>query len=119
MKPLIKIFLLLLFPAFSKAQQNPYWQEPTRDQADSFRTAISHENNDTTRMYLYRELGLYYQEVQRDSSLYFFQQHLLIAQKLKLKLWEAEALNRIGLAFLNLGNYPASLESLVSCSNNC
>ena len=112
MKPLIKIFLLLLFPVISKAQQNPYWQEPTRDQADSFRTAISHENNDTTRMYLYRELGLYYQEVQRDSSLYFFQQHLLIAQKLKLKLWEAEALNRIGLAFLNLGNYPASLEAL-------
>jgi len=117
MKCLIKIILLFLSPLFTAAQQNSYWQEPNQEQADSFRVVLQHIQNDTTRMYLYRELGLYYQEVQRDSSLYFFQQQLLLAKQMKSKLWEAEAYQQIGLALTNLGNYPASLQAILSAVN--
>ena len=117
MKFLIKIILLFLSPLFAVAQQNSYWQEPSQGQADSFRIVLQHTQNDTTRMYLSRGLGLYYQEVQRDSSLYFFQQQLLLAKQLKSKLWEAEAYQQIGLALTNLGNYPASLQAILTAQN--
>src|SRR5665213_1345307 len=117
MKFLIKIILLFLSPLFTAAQQNSYWQEPNQEQADSFRVVLQHIQNDTTRMYLYRGLGRYYQEVQRDSSLYFFQQQLLLAKQLKSKLWEAEAYQQIGLALNNLGNYPASLQAILTAQN--
>jgi hypothetical protein len=35
MKSFIKVILILLLPVFLMAQQNPYWQEPTKTQADS------------------------------------------------------------------------------------
>src|SRR3954467_4721369 len=114
MKLFIKLMLLLLLPVFLKAQQNPYWQEPTKTQADSLRNLLQNSSNDSLRMYLSRQLGLYYQEIQRDSSLYFFEQQLLLAQKLKLKIWEAEAYRGIGYVSVLLGNYPRSLKSLLT-----
>ena len=113
MKLFIKIFLLLLLPVSSMSQQSRYWKFLDKNQADSFRIALEHENNDTSLIYLNWKLGWYYQEIQRDSSLYFFQQQLSLSQKLKSKLWEAEAYNGIGLALANLGNYPKSLQFLI------
>jgi two-component system NtrC family sensor kinase len=113
MKLFIKIFLLLLLPVSSMSRQSPYWKFLDKNQADSFRIALEHENNDTSLIYLNWKLGWYYQEIQRDSSLYFFQQLLSLSQKLKSKLWEAEACNGIGLALANLGNYPKSLQFLI------
>ncbi|HEY5463190.1 MAG TPA: ATP-binding protein [Hanamia sp.] len=118
MKSLIKIVLLLLLPAlsplFAVAQQNPYWQEPNRKKADSLRTVLQHTQNDTMLMYISRQLGLYYKEKQRDSSLYFFQKQLLLAKQLQSKLWEAEAYQQIGLALTNLDNYPGSLQAILT-----
>ncbi len=117
MKLFIKLMLLLLLPAFLKAQQNPYWQEPTKTQADSLRNLFQNSGNDSLRMYSFRQLGLYYQEINRDSSLYFFEQQLLVAQKLKLKIWEAEAYKGIGYVSCLLGNYPRSLKSLLTAKD--
>src|SRR5437773_4114384 len=114
MKCFTRIVLLLSFPLFSDAQQNPYWQEPNRVQADSFRVIFQKTSNDSLRMYCCRELGLYYQEINSDSSLYFYEQQLVFAQKLELKIWEAEALNRIGYVSSLLGNYPKSLIVLLN-----
>ncbi|HSN09867.1 MAG TPA: hypothetical protein VLS85_12585, partial [Hanamia sp.] len=113
MKLFIKIFLLLLLPVSSMSRQSPYWKFLDKNQADSFRIALEHENNDTSLIYLNWKLGWYYQEIQRDSSLYFFQHLLSLSQKLKSKLWQAEAYNGIGLALANLGNYPQSLQVLI------
>jgi len=98
---------------FGLAQKNPYWIEPSRHQADSLRALLMQINNDSTRMYICRELGFYYDEIQRDSSLYYYRQQLLLAQKLKLKLWEAEAYCGMGLALTNLGDTPKSLQVLL------
>jgi hypothetical protein len=114
MKSFIKVILILLLPVFLMAQQNPYWQEPTKTQADSLRNLLQNSSNDSLRMYSSRQLGLYYEEINRDSSLYFFEQQLLLAQKLKLKIWEAEAYKGIGYVSCLLGNYPRSLKSLLT-----
>jgi signal transduction histidine kinase len=106
--------MILMLPTIMIAQKKSYWQQPGKEQVDVYRTKLNHINNDTMQMYLCREIGMYYQEIQRDSSLYFFQQSLLLAQRLKLKLWEAEAYNRIGFILSNLGNYPGSLQFLLN-----
>ncbi|MEJ7674825.1 MAG: hypothetical protein WKF59_19550 [Chitinophagaceae bacterium] len=53
------------------AQKNPYWQEPTKDQADSLKMILQVTKNDTLRMYINRQLGLYYQEIKRAVALSF------------------------------------------------
>jgi signal transduction histidine kinase len=114
MKLFILILLCFFTAEFALAQKNPYWIEPSRHQADSLKALLTQINNDSTRMYICRELGFYYDEIQRDSSLYYYKQQLLLAQKLKLKLWEAEAYCGMGLALTNLGDTPRSLQVLLN-----
>ena len=83
MKSLRISIIIMLFPTFMLAQQKTYWNHPGKQQVDSYKDQLSHISNDTTKMYLCREIGMYYQEIQRDSSLFYFQQSLLFAQNLK------------------------------------
>jgi signal transduction histidine kinase len=112
---LLKLLILIIFlPSIIIAQQYTYWQQPSKEQADSLKIQLGHVHDDTIRMYLCREIGFYYQEIQRDSSLYYSQQSLFLAKKLNLKLWEAEAQSLVGFSLLNLGDYPASLKALLN-----
>ena len=105
MKLLLKIFLLLLLPAFVRAQ-HPH------KQLDSLRMVLGNAANDTIRMEIYSELGWYYQEINHDSILFYAQQALQLAKQLNQKLDEADALNARASAFMALENYPQALESL-------
>ena len=98
MKSFIKISLLLLLHAAAPAQQGSVYELQQRKQLDSLQIAVKNAANDTIRMDLYQKLATFYGEVnvKRDSSLYFSEQQLVISQKLKLKLWEAGALDNIG-----------------------
>jgi tetratricopeptide (TPR) repeat protein len=113
MKSFIKIILLLLLPAFSIAQQNPYWEELTRKQIDSLRLVLKNTSNDTLRMGIARSFGFYYMDIKRDSALYFLEEQLVLAKQLKLKLWEADAFDNIGFASFQLTNYPRSLQAFI------
>ncbi|MEO7049362.1 MAG: ATP-binding protein, partial [Ferruginibacter sp.] len=55
-------------------------------------------------------IGGYFLEVNWDSSLYYETQQLTLARKLKLKLWEGDALDQTGWLLSNLKNYPLSLQ---------
>ena len=90
MKLLIQILVLLL-PAYSIAQQNPYMELWNKEQIDSLRLIWNKTTNDTIRMGAARSLGFYYQERNRDSGLYFNEQQALLARQLKLRLWEVFA----------------------------
>ena len=70
-------------------------------------------------MNIYDQLGWYYAEINRDSALSYFEKELPISRKLKLRLYEADALNGIGWTLEQLGNYPKSLESYLEGSKNC
>ena len=114
MKQILKIFFLLIFPSILNAQHNPYWDNPRPEEISKMRTAFNNEVNDSTRMYLGKRLGLYYFEVNTDSSLYFLENELVLAKKLKLKLWEADALCEIGYVSSLMSNYTKALSSLLA-----
>jgi len=110
MRLLVKIFFFLFIPAVSIAQQDSYveiWSDP---QIDSLRLVLHQTNNDTILMRISRSIGWYYGEVNRDSSLFYQLQELALARKLKLKLWEADALDGTGWVLAQLKNYPLSLQ---------
>jgi len=112
MKCLLKIFLFVLLPVFSRAQVNPLFIEPTKKQADSLELVLKQTTNDTIRMESLRELALYYLDFNADSSYYFIEKELPLVERLKLKLWEADALDLYGIASNNLGNYTEALKAL-------
>ncbi|WP_301922730.1 ATP-binding protein [Ferruginibacter sp.] len=111
MKSLLKVLSLVLVPAFSIAQVNPLFWEPTKKQADSLRVALNKNINDTLRMAAYRELALYYLDINSDSALFFIEKDLPLAKKLNLKLWESDAYDLIAIITSNQGNYARSLKS--------
>ncbi|HSH20796.1 MAG TPA: hypothetical protein VLA03_10100, partial [Draconibacterium sp.] len=109
MKQIIKILFFTLLPVFSCAQVNPLFLEPTKREADSLKISLSDKMNDTLRMAAYRELALFYLDINIDSAMYYIQQDLPFAKKLNLKLWEADGLDLYGIILNYMGNYPKSL----------
>ncbi|MEO6218914.1 MAG: tetratricopeptide repeat protein, partial [Ginsengibacter sp.] len=116
MKQVVIIFLALM-PVIATAQNNPYWQEPTRSQADSLKKELLIEKNDTIQMYLNRQLGLYNQEINRPVALLYFENQLKLARQLKQKIWEVEALSKIGYASCLMQNYSGGLKFLLLAKN--
>ncbi len=106
MKLFIKIALLLLLPVFVSAQQE-------QKQLDSLHVALKNAANDTLRMDLNFQLGIFYLEINFDSSLIYLNRTIPLAQKLKLKIKEADALELKGYMLYKSGNYPSSLESFL------
>lgn len=86
MKSLLKVLSLVLVPAFSIAQVNPLFLEPTKKQADSLRVALNKNINDTLRMAAYRELALYYLDINSDSGLFFIEKRPAACKKIELKI---------------------------------
>ncbi len=70
--------------------------------------------NDTVKMYIHRQLGLYYQERNRFSAIEHYEAQLQLARMLKQKIWEAEALSRLGYVSSLIQNYPGSLNYLLA-----
>ena len=110
----LSLVIILLIPMWSKAERNPYWQEPTKAQVDSLKQLLRETKDDTIRMYANRQLGLFYQEIHREISLSYFEEHLVLAKTLKQRIWEAEALSRIGYVSSLLSNYSGSIKSLLN-----
>jgi tetratricopeptide (TPR) repeat protein len=96
-----------MLPAFVMAQ-------PEETQLESLHRSLKNAANDTIRMDVYLNLALYYNEINRDSSLFYLAKGLPIAQKLKLKLYEAHFLENRGYMLMGIGNYPKALESFLA-----
>jgi len=111
MKSFIKIVLLLLLPVLSKAQISPLFLEPTKKEADSLRISLTQNINDTLKMAAYRELALYYLDINSDSAIYFIQKDIPLAKKLNLKIWEADGLDLFALISSNQGKYVQAVKA--------
>ncbi len=110
MKFWIKIILLILVPCFAAGQQK-------QSLLDSLRQALNSAANDTIRMDVFTKLGNYYLNSNIDSAKFYLEQGLTISRRLDLKLNEVVLLHQVGFAFLYLGNYPNSFESLLDAIN--
>jgi signal transduction histidine kinase len=106
-KKCIHLLLLLIGPAFVLAQQKIL---------DSLHTVLSQAPNDTVRMQLYKKLGVYYDEVNLDSSQYYSEKGIAIAERFRLKGDQAEMLMNLSFPLTKLGNYPRSLKVLMQAS---
>ena len=102
----------MLLPVFSLSQVNPLFLEPTKKQADSLRNVLDQNINDTLRMAANRELSLFYLDINSDSAIYYIEKDLPLARKLGLKLWEADALDLLGIISSNQGNYVKAIKSI-------
>ena len=94
MKSVLKIFVLFLFPVLAAAQDEKNYE-------DSLLSALKNAANDTIRMDINRKLGFYHQDSDRDTALVYHQVQLALAEKLKLKLWEADACQQIAYCYSN------------------
>jgi signal transduction histidine kinase len=110
----LALSFLLLLPYCSFAQNNPYWLEPTLEQADSLKKSLAVSSNDSLSMHINRKLGLYYQEMNRPQALGYFKAMLNLAVQLKQPVWEAEATSRVGYVSALMQNYSGSLKYLLA-----
>ncbi|MEO5943928.1 MAG: ATP-binding protein [Ferruginibacter sp.] len=114
---MIKLFLTLLLTSgclFALAQEETYSVNWTSEQADSVKMELRSSANDTLRMKMARSLGIYHQEINRDTSLFYHQLQIKLAKKLKQPLWEADAYDAAGWVLSQLKNFPLSLEYLLT-----
>jgi two-component system, NtrC family, sensor kinase len=107
MKSLVKLSLLLILPVFTSAQTQI-------TQLESLHRNLKNASNDTIKMDVYLNLALYFNEINRDSSLFYLAHGLPIAQKLNLKLYEAQILENRGYMLTGIGNYPKALVSFLA-----
>ena len=81
MKNQIKIFLFLILPIFLVAQNDDYLTELNQGQADSLQLLLTKTNNDTLRMSIYRDLGIHYVEIKKDTAIHFLEKQIALANK--------------------------------------
>ncbi|MBD0353272.1 MAG: two-component sensor histidine kinase, partial [Flavisolibacter sp.] len=81
---------------------------------DSLQQELMRVQSDTLKLLLLDNLAEAYNETKPDSSLFYAEKQLKLARKLNFKLNEVNALNQMGYALLNIGNYPRSLQTLLS-----
>ena len=79
------IVLLLQLPFAIKAQ-------PKLKEIDSLHIALKNAANDTVKMVTLKSLASYYAENNRDSSMLFIEEAILIAKKMNQQLWIADFL---------------------------
>ncbi len=83
MTKVLKIILLSLLPVFSMAQ---------RSVQDSLRLLLRNADSDSVRYLMNMELGYYFSENNRDSSLLYYDSAFSLAVSNKNKLAEASSL---------------------------
>lgn len=81
---------------------------------DSLKQEFVLSKNDTTKILLLERISTLYAEINPDSSFFCAEKALALTKKLDLKLEEIVVLGEMGYALLNLGNYPRSLQTLLS-----
>ena len=103
MKTCLKTPLLLLIPAISLAQKT---------RPDNLRMVLKNSTTDSVSYLANMELGYYFSENNRDSSLLYYENALKIAQKNKKKLAEASSLGMKSYQLTMKGRYSESLQCL-------
>jgi signal transduction histidine kinase len=116
MKFYIKVLLLLLIPSWLSAQTGTFYDYHyySQQRVDSLQLLFNSTPNDTIKMAVSRDLGLYYGESNSDSAFYFQSLQLKIAEKLNQRLWMADANDILGYIETKRGNYPAALQHFLA-----
>jgi two-component system NtrC family sensor kinase len=106
----LSIVLMLAIYLGSYSQNDGYLYEPVEAEMDSLRSAYKNADNDSLKMELSRKIAFYFHEKNTDTAIYFHHRQLELAQKLNLKIWEADALELLGFMSQHQGQYPQSMQ---------
>jgi two-component system NtrC family sensor kinase len=101
-KKFVKILSLFLLLAFNTGAQNKF--------VDSLKRQLPNLKEDTTGALLLSDLCYYFRYTNVDSSLYYGNAAISLCKKLRFLRGEADALNKMGLAYREKGDLPKSLE---------
>jgi len=104
MKSVLKIFLLILLPGLTLAQDE-------QGEESILLEALKNAPDDTIRMEINRKLGFYHQDSDGSKALVYHQAQLALAEKLNLKLWEADAHQQIAYCLTYLYRFPDAYEN--------
>ncbi|MES1219277.1 MAG: hypothetical protein ABUT20_27475, partial [Bacteroidota bacterium] len=104
-RQIIFIMALLVIAKFVAAQQT---------NIDSLKNELQLSKNDTISLLLLGKITDAYSEINFDSVYIYAQKMQAVSQKLNLRLEESSALNNIGYALQNKGNYARSLQYLLA-----
>jgi signal transduction histidine kinase len=98
------VFYLLIAASLGAQQAN----------IDTIQKKLAVAQNDTIKLVLLRNIARIYSEINPDSAFHYAEKTLTLARKLDLKLDEGSALREMGYSFMNMGNYPRSLQIVLS-----
>ena len=103
------LLLILLMPVFTHAQDNT--RTLTQHQLDSLHIVFEESDNDTLKMAISRQLGTYYTERDRDTTIYFSKRFLELSKKLGQPIWQASSLATIAYKLRQKGEFPEALRA--------
>ena len=103
MKVLLKSVLFLLLPVLADSQSN---------NIDSLRAAFNNAPEGPLQFKAASNVYFYYQELNRDSALFYTEQQLLLAQRKNNKIGEGVALVNKSYQLMGLGKYAGALKDL-------
>ena len=92
----------------------PFFADAQKVNIDSLVQLANLTTNDTFKIVRLRSITRIYAELNPDSAYHYGEVCLALAQKLHLRLEQGSALEEMGYAYLNKGNYPRSLQTLLS-----
>jgi len=104
MKKYLKILLLLLVPLLGRAQQHL---------PDTIIQAIKTASNDSLRYKANHDASLYFEEINKDSALYYNEKCLSLSEKDQKKLVTARCLASKGYFLTGKGQYAEALKNLL------
>jgi len=105
MKSLLKTIFIFLLPVLLEAQS-------LQSEVDSLHRAVEVTTNDTARMYVYKRLSSYYDDVNLDSSLFYSAKAIKIAGQLLLRFNEVMWTAGSSWPLMKQGDYPRALKNL-------
>jgi two-component system, NtrC family, sensor kinase len=104
-------FVLCLLLSTSLVAQNPLYKYISPEEARVLQRRLAHEQNDTLKLVILKDLSYYYQVVNQDTSNLYAKQELKIAEKLQFEMWQAQALWFIGFSSYYMGNTPEAYQA--------
>lgn len=84
-----------------------------KSRIDRLMLQLNSAKNDTSRLIALRSLSRAYAERNADTANYFAEESLKLARKFAFRIDEGGAIQEIGYAYVNKGNYPRALQSLL------
>lgn len=102
-KTVLKLAFLLLLPLIAKTQSQ-------RIELDSIYTALKTAPNDSVKMRVLSALKTFYIEKDRDSAMFYTEQGLTLANKLKQPLWMVDFLLSKAYLLQKQGNLPLAFK---------